>query len=89
MPGKLSAQRLCRFLPREGTQLALKQAKIEEKEALLEKKHWWEEGKIVEAEQEREVEEVRLVRLACEVNGKWGTSSEDGDEGDGSDRKEL
>ena len=52
MPGKLSAQRLCRFLPREGTQLALKQAKIEEKEALLEKKHWWEEGKIVEAEQE-------------------------------------
>jgi hypothetical protein len=39
-------------LAKEGTQLALKQAEIKEKEALLEEEHWQEEGKVVEAEQE-------------------------------------
>ncbi|KAF8240161.1 hypothetical protein L208DRAFT_1215000, partial [Tricholoma matsutake] len=50
VPGNFSAWRLCRFLLREGTQLALRQAEIEMKEALLEEKHWQEEGKVVEAE---------------------------------------
>jgi len=86
VPGKFSARRLRRFLPREGTELALKQAEIEEREALLEEERWREEGKIVEAERKRETEEAsRLARLTCGMNDKWETDSEGGDGGDGSD----
>lgn len=89
MPGNFSAWRLCRFLLREGTQLALRQAEIEMKEALLEEKHWQEEGKVVEAEWRQEAEASGLAESTSKVDNEWETNSEAGDEEDGGDGEEL
>jgi hypothetical protein len=89
VPGNFSARRLRRFLPREGTQLALRQAEIEMKEALLEEEHRREEGKVVEAEQRQEAEASGLAESTSKVDNEWETDSEAGDEEDGGDGEEL
>jgi hypothetical protein len=82
--GNFSARRLRRFWPREGTELALKQAEVEEREALLEEERWRAEGKIVEEERQREAEEAKGLAGAEHVEvddpDDWETDGE-ADEG--------
>ena len=55
LPGSFSAWRLWWFWPREGTQLALRQAEIEENEVQLASKHQLADERAVEEEHEQEV----------------------------------
>ena len=91
IPGNFSARRLRKFLPREGTQLALRQAEREEKEVLLDSERCREEEQMVADDREREAEESTgpVDTMEMDNDDGWRTDDEDGDGEEGDDTGEL